>query len=255
MTLHKGDSQGLGALSKITISDMRAWMAQTRSGDVGPRSMARKLSAVKAFYRWLAEREGFEPTAVLSTRSPKFPKKLPRPLAIDAAQAMIDSVEMQSRHAWVAARDVAVLTLLWGCGLRISEALGLKGPTRPCPRCCASSARAVRNGWCPCSLRRAMPWMPICASAPLGRNGMRRCFAQCAAGLWRRGRYRRSWRMHGCSLACLPAPHPTHCATALPRICWMRGRSACDPRAFGPCLALDHAGLYGCRYRASDGCL
>lgn len=133
MTLHKGDSQGLGALSKITITDMRAWMAQTRSADVGPRSMARKLSAVKAFYRWLAEREGFEPTAVLSTRSPKFPKKLPRPLAIDAAQAMIDSVEMQSRHAWVAARDVAVLTLLWGCGLRISEALGLKGADAPLP--------------------------------------------------------------------------------------------------------------------------
>jgi integrase/recombinase XerC len=134
ITMHKGDSQGLAALSRITISDMRAWMARTRSGDVGPRSMARKLSAVKAFYRWLAEREGFEPTAVLSTRSPKFQKKLPRPLAIDAAKALLDCVEIQNDRPWVAARDVAVLTLLWGCGLRISEALRLTGRDAPLPQ-------------------------------------------------------------------------------------------------------------------------
>lgn len=133
MTAHKAQTQGLGALAQITISDMRAWMARTRGPDVGPRSMARKLSAVKAFYRWLAEREGFEPTAVLSTRAPKFSKKLPRPLAVEAARAMIDCVELQSRHPWVATRDVAVLTLLWGCGLRISEALGLKGADAPLP--------------------------------------------------------------------------------------------------------------------------
>jgi integrase/recombinase XerC len=124
----------LGALSKITISDMRAWMANSRSTDVGPRSLARKLSVVKVFYRWLAAREGFEPTAVLLTRSPKFTKKLPRPLAIDAAHDMIETVEMQSLEPWVAARDTAVVTLLWGCGLRISEALGLKGIDAPLPQ-------------------------------------------------------------------------------------------------------------------------
>ena len=134
ITNHKGESQGLGALSKITISDMRAWMANSRGSGVGPRSLARKLSAVKVFYRWLAAREGFEPTAVLLTRSPKFTKKLPRPLAIDAAQDMIETVEMQSLEPWVAARDAAVVTLLWGCGLRISEALGLKGIDAPLPQ-------------------------------------------------------------------------------------------------------------------------
>ena len=133
ISVHHGGMQGLGALAKITVSDMRAWMAQARGTDVGPRSLARKLSAVKAFYRWLAEREGFEPTAVLATRSPKFTKKLPRPLAIDAARELIDCVEMQARDPWVAARDVAVLTLLWGCGLRISEALGLRGTDAPLP--------------------------------------------------------------------------------------------------------------------------
>ncbi|AXI45683.1 recombinase XerC [Sulfitobacter sp. SK012] len=158
MTLHHSAHQGLGALSKITISDMRAWMAQTRaSGDVGPRSMARKLSAVKAFYRWLAEREGFEPTAVLSTRSPKFTKKLPRPLAIDAARDLIDCVEVQSATPWVAARDVAVLTLLWGCGLRISEALGLKGADVPLP----NALRIIGKG----GKERVVPVLPAARQA------------------------------------------------------------------------------------------
>ncbi len=142
MTLHRGGPQGLGALEGISVSDMRAWMARTRGAGVGARSLARKLSAVKSFYRWLAEREGFEPTAVLSTRAPKFTRKLPRPLAEDAARAMIETVEKQSADSWVAARDVAVVTLLYGCGLRISEALGLTGADAPLP----ASLRIVGKG-------------------------------------------------------------------------------------------------------------
>ncbi|MDG1127838.1 MAG: tyrosine recombinase XerC [Paracoccaceae bacterium] len=133
MAAHSGAPQGLSALARISVSDMRAWMARTRSSDVGARSLARKLSAVKSFYRWLATREGFEPTAVLSTRSPKFQRKLPRPLAEDAARAMIDRVELQARQDWVAARDMAVVTVLYGCGLRISEALSLTGADLPLP--------------------------------------------------------------------------------------------------------------------------
>ena len=133
ITQHKAEPQGLRALERISVSDMRAWMAQTRATGVSARSLARKLSAVKAFYRWLAEREGFEATAVLSARSPKFEKKLPRPLAEDAARQLIDAIELQSEQPWVAARDVAVVTLLWGCGLRISEALSLNGADTPLP--------------------------------------------------------------------------------------------------------------------------
>jgi len=131
MTLHFAAPQGLGALQTITTADMRAWMAETRNSGTGARSLARKLSAVKSFYRWLAEREGFEPTAVLMARAPKFQKKLPRPLAAEAAKAVLDTVEHQSTSDWVAARDVAVVTLLYGCGLRISEALGLLGKDAP----------------------------------------------------------------------------------------------------------------------------
>ena len=134
MTLHSGQSNGLGALARITTRDMRAWMAQIRAGGVGPRSLARKLSAVKSFYKWLAAREGFDPTAVLSIRAPKFTKKLPRPLAEEAARDVIDLMSVQSAEPWVGLRDVAVLTLLWGCGLRISEALGLRGCEAPLPQ-------------------------------------------------------------------------------------------------------------------------
>ncbi len=133
MTQHKGEQQGLGALARVTVSDMRSWMARMRGGDLGPRSLARKLSAVKSFYRWLSEREGFDPTAVLSTRAPKFQKKLPRPLAQDAAQAVLDTVEFQSTTDWIGARDMAVVTILYGCGLRISEALALNGSDYPLP--------------------------------------------------------------------------------------------------------------------------
>lgn len=157
MTLHSGSPQGLGALAQITTSDMRAWMAQERNGGTGARSLARKLSAVKSFYRWLAEREGFEPTAVLAARAPKFQKKLPRPLAEDAARAMIETVEMQSTTDWVAARDVAVVTLLYGCGLRISEALGLKGKDAPLP----ASLRILGKG----GKERMVPVLPAARAA------------------------------------------------------------------------------------------
>lgn len=131
MTEHHGETQGLGALSRIDTSDMRSWMAFTRSQDVGPRSLARKLSAVKTFYRWLSEREGFAPTAVLAIRAPKFQRKLPRPLSPEAASEVIETLDLQSQIPWIAARDQAVVTLLYGCGLRISEALGLTGADLP----------------------------------------------------------------------------------------------------------------------------
>lgn len=131
MTGHKGAPQGLGALARVTVSDMRGWMAHLRGQDVGPRSLARKLSAVKSFYRWLAARDGIDPTAVLAARPPRFQPKLPRPLAPEAARDVLDTAGMQSDTPWVAARDQAVMTLLYGCGLRISEALGLTGAELP----------------------------------------------------------------------------------------------------------------------------
>lgn len=157
MTEYKGEAQGLAPLARIGVPDMRAWMAQTRSSGASARSLARKLSAVKSFYRWLAEREGFEPTAVLSTRAPKFQKKLPRPLNEDAARAMIETVGQQSQKDWVGARDMAVVTLLYGCGLRISEALGLTGRDLPL----GETLRIIGKG----GKERIVPVLPIARQA------------------------------------------------------------------------------------------
>lgn len=133
MGRHHGGQEGLGPISRITISDMRAWMAHERGRGVGARSLARSLSAVKTFYRWLSDREGFEPTAVLSTRAPKFHRNLPRPVAEDAARDLIDRVSVGHQTPWIAARDTAIVTLLYGCGLRISEGLSLTGADTPLP--------------------------------------------------------------------------------------------------------------------------
>ncbi len=157
MTSHHAAPQGLKALERIGVRDMRSWMASERARGVGARSLARSLSAVKSFYKWLANRQGFEPTAVLSTRSPKFQKKLPRPLAEDAATTMIETLGTQARDDWVAARDIAVATLLYGCGLRISEALGLCGSDYPLP----DVLRIVGKG----GKERIVPVLPAAKSA------------------------------------------------------------------------------------------
>ncbi|GHE00862.1 tyrosine recombinase XerC [Defluviimonas sp. 20V17] len=130
---HQGGSGGLASLRGLTPSDLRAWMAHERGRGIASRSLARELSAVKSFLRWLSDREGFDATAVLSARAPAFQRKLPRPLAEDAARAVIGQVEAQAHDDWQGARDAAVVTLLYGCGLRISEALALTGAAHPLP--------------------------------------------------------------------------------------------------------------------------
>ncbi len=133
VAVHHGESIGPARLARINQSDMRAWMAQERNRGTSARSLARALSAVKGFTRWLAEREGFDPTAILAARSPKFRRKLPRPLSEEAAREVIGVMGSQPREDWVAARDAAVVTLLYGSGLRISEALSLTGADSPLP--------------------------------------------------------------------------------------------------------------------------
>ncbi|MEO1308404.1 MAG: tyrosine recombinase XerC [Pseudomonadota bacterium] len=142
MTGHRGDQAGIAMLGDLTIGDMRSWMAHERGRGVGARSLARALSAVKNFTGWHAEREGFDVTPVLSTRAPRFHAKLPRPLDEGAALALLTQVEQQGGEPWVAARDMAVVTLLYGCGLRISEALSLKGSDAPLP----ASLRIIGKG-------------------------------------------------------------------------------------------------------------
>ncbi len=157
VTQHHGESLGTGALGRLTVSDMRAWMAHERGRGVSARSLARSLSAVKSFTRWLAEREGFDPTAILSARSPRYQRRLPRPLSEDAAREVLGTVGAQAREPWIAARDAAVLTLLWGCGLRISEALALDGADHPLPETLRVAGKGGRE--------RLVPVLPAARDA------------------------------------------------------------------------------------------
>ncbi|MBL4811557.1 MAG: tyrosine recombinase XerC [Rhodobacteraceae bacterium] len=178
VSTHLGGSTGTAPLARLSVSDMRAWMAHERGRGLSSRSLARSLSAVKGFIRWLSDREGFDATAVMSARSPKFRKKLPRPLAIDAAKAMIETVELQAMDSWQAARDVAVVTLLYGCGLRISEALSLTGADTPLPPVLVILGKGDKERIVPvipaardavASYIKLSPW-PVEATAPLFRG-------------------------------------------------------------------------------------
>jgi integrase/recombinase XerC len=123
---HLGGSPTIKDLAQLTPSDFRAFMAKRRSNDIGSRSLARQLSAIRAFYRH-AERRGILHNPALSVlRTPKIAHSVPKPLSAPAAAGLIkaDAIAGEA-EAWVTARDAAVLTLLYGCGLRISEALGL----------------------------------------------------------------------------------------------------------------------------------
>ena len=130
---HHGTGFGTAGLASLGQGDMRSWMAHERGRGLSARSLARALSSVKSFMRWMADREGFDVSHVLLARAPKYQRKLPRPLSEDGARAMIGQVDSQATEPWVAARDAAVLTLLYGGGLRISEALGLSGDLHPLP--------------------------------------------------------------------------------------------------------------------------
>lgn len=130
---HRGGTEGLAPLAALPVADLRAWMAHERDRGLGARSLARSLSAVKTFTAWAADRSGADATAVLSARGPKLKRRLPRPLSVEGASAMLEDVGEGARLPWVAARDTAVVTLLYGSGLRISEALSLTGADHPLP--------------------------------------------------------------------------------------------------------------------------
>lgn len=130
---HRGGAEGIGAIATASQSDLRAWMAAERTRGLSSRSLARALSAVKGFTAWAADRSGRDATTILAARGPKFRRKLPRPLSEDSAAAVLVDIGEDASETWIAARDMAIVTLLYGLGLRISEALSLTGADHPLP--------------------------------------------------------------------------------------------------------------------------
>jgi integrase/recombinase XerC len=132
---HGGHRVTLKSLSQLAPADVRAFMAARRRGGIGGRTLMRALAGVRSFARFL-EREGKGKVAALAAvRAPKVEKTLPKPLAITAARRITDADLRagEEREPWVLARDAAVLALLYGSGLRISEALGLTRKDVPRP--------------------------------------------------------------------------------------------------------------------------
>jgi integrase/recombinase XerC len=122
---HMGGTVSLTMLREMRAADLRAFMARRREEEIEPRSLARSLSAIKGFFRFL-EREGVVMTEALNiVRTPKAKRSLPKALTVLEAKAAIATTAEMEDRPWVAARDMAVLSLCYGAGLRISEALSL----------------------------------------------------------------------------------------------------------------------------------
>jgi integrase/recombinase XerC len=114
----------LADLARLDAKRFRAFMAARRRAGFAGRSLARTMSALRAFFRWLEAEEIAKSRAVLLVAMPKVPHGIPKPLTVAKAAAVVDG-GAAAELDWVAARDTAVLLLLYGSGLRISEALGL----------------------------------------------------------------------------------------------------------------------------------
>ena len=132
---HWGEKVTLKRFAGLEATDIRAFMAMRRADEIGGRSLMRALAGLRSFGRFL-EREGKGRVGALSAiRAPKIGKSLPKPIHIGAAKRLADADERagEDRDPWILARDAAVMALLYGSGLRISEALGLKQRDVPKP--------------------------------------------------------------------------------------------------------------------------
>jgi integrase/recombinase XerC len=122
---HMGGPVTLQSLQELRGADIRAFMAQRRTESLGSRSLARVLSALKSFFGFL-EREGTLATEALNViRTPRIPRSLPKALTVNEARNTIVETGKMEERPWVAARDMAVISLCYGAGLRIAEALSL----------------------------------------------------------------------------------------------------------------------------------
>jgi integrase/recombinase XerC len=135
ITLHKGQPPELADLARLQPADIRSFLAERRLQGVQSRSLMRQLAGLRSFFRFL-EMEGLGDASALSAiRSPRLPKSLPKPLSAQQAKAVTseESRAGEDREPWILARDAAVLSLLYGAGLRISEALAIRMQDAPLP--------------------------------------------------------------------------------------------------------------------------
>jgi len=154
---HLGGAPDLAALESLRPADLRAYLARRARDGLARSSMARALSVVRGFFRY-CERNGLaRATAAHAVRTPRLPRAIPKPLAVEEALEAVDKVGALSEVPWLAARDAAILTLLYGCGLRIGEALGLRRGDAPV----GETLRVVGKG----RKERLVPVLPVVRAA------------------------------------------------------------------------------------------
>jgi integrase/recombinase XerC len=123
---HLGGPPGLDQLARLAAADLRAWLAWRQRKGLARASSARALAALRSFYRYLDRQHGLHNAAIKALRTPRLAKRLPRPLSVGQARTLIAAAGELATPEWVAKRDLALLLVLYGAGLRIGEALALE---------------------------------------------------------------------------------------------------------------------------------
>ncbi|MEW9805841.1 tyrosine recombinase XerC [Mesorhizobium sp. ZMM04-5] len=131
LTGHNASPPGISDIAALRPADLRAFLAHRRSQGVGARTLGRGLAGVRSLLRFLERRGLANAAGATALRAPRQPKSLPKPLTAADARRVVSAAEQLSEEPWIAARDAAVLTLLYGCGLRISEALAIEAGDLP----------------------------------------------------------------------------------------------------------------------------
>lgn len=127
---YRGEPIDPASLTAITAADLRAFLAERRANGLGAASAARELSGIRAFLKYAADQQGIS-AQLPRTRAPKRPRTLPRPAAPEEAVELADNAAEAASAPWVGARDLAILLLLYGAGLRVAEALSLTANLLP----------------------------------------------------------------------------------------------------------------------------
>ena len=128
---HLGGEPDAVVLAGLTRADFRAFLAMRRAGGVGQATIARDVAAIRDFMGWAEANAGVACAALATLKSPRVPKRAPRPLTMPDAARVADVIGEGARLPWVGARDTAIALLLYGCGLRVAEALSLTGAALP----------------------------------------------------------------------------------------------------------------------------
>lgn len=123
---YRGEAITVSVLEKLDVTEARAWLADLAAKNIGAASRARAISAVRAFYKWLAKQKLVKNAVLQTLRLPKKPQRAPHPLTTPQVDELLDNAEIL-RPDWVGARDRALFMLLYGAGLRLGEALSLNG--------------------------------------------------------------------------------------------------------------------------------